>query len=475
MDESWAQRVYIATDEEFASLLTSADQEAVVILRYVQLWRRNTSAFRIAPNPRRTRLSSFDQVSREQRGQQWAMDMVLIVSEDCNLRCDYCSFSEFYPALRQHSQQLMDWSVAKKAIDLWFAIHDEPKRRAYTNKRLNLVFYGGEPLLNRNLVYRVAKYARANMRAPGELVISISTNLTLLRDEDLQRLKDLDIFLSVSLDGPQVEHDRHRHFVNGVSTFDVVHAALQKIRDFDPDYYDSRVRVQPTINGNSSVKVIQQFFEQKSSLPLRLQLVSLLRDMETCDFHKAYHYNPELFNQRMREVMDDYFERKIKRETFVKGDFLYGLFDEGLQTIFERLQQRGITNGMQTPNCIPGRKLAVFPNGTIHMCERICQDFPFGNVDSGLDEKAMVELMNHFLASLPNCETCWVGSLCSLCMAATGEEEEFRFGSRCDEIRSGISSSLAFLYSILEQRPDAFLSSELAAKQQWFAEKGVPV
>ncbi len=163
LDEAWARRVYAATtDEAFGALLAGVEPGVASRLRYVRLWRGQTAAFRTTPARPSSPLSSFDEVPRDQRAQSWAMDMVLVVSQACNLRCEYCTFSGFYPTFRTHSEQLMDWSVARKAIDLWFGIHDQPARQAYSDKRLNLVFYGGEPLTNRQVVRRTIDYARAN-------------------------------------------------------------------------------------------------------------------------------------------------------------------------------------------------------------------------------------------------------------------------------------------------------------------------
>ncbi len=103
---------------------------------------------------------------------------------------------------------------------------------------------------------------------------------------------------------------------------------------------------------------------------------------------------------------------------------------------------------------------------TIHMCERIGPGFAFGDIDSGLDEEAMVELINRFVASRPDCGDCWARSFCPICIAAAGEQGEFRFEERCTEVRSNLASNFSFLYSILERRPDAFCPPELA-QEEW--------
>lgn len=77
----------------------------------------------------------------------------------------------------------------------------------------------------------------------------------------LKFLRDEDIFLCVSLDGPEEEHDRYRVFEDGSKTAEIVFFdKLHMIREFDKEYYNTNVRFQPTINGNSDIKKVYDFF-----------------------------------------------------------------------------------------------------------------------------------------------------------------------------------------------------------------------
>lgn len=425
-------------------------------LRYLKLWRNSTPAFRTPHVNPQIHLTTFADAPLSVRGKIWMSDMILNVSEECNLRCEYCGFSPYYEALRNHSKISMSWEVARKAIDLFFFYNNAPVRHAYSDRLVNIVFYGGEPLLNRHVVKRAIEYALAQKASHYRLVLSVSTNLTAIQRDDIIFFRDNHVFLNASLDGPQAEHDRYRHFRNGRTTFGVVYSNLMEIRSFDKDYYDTYVRVIPTITGNTDIKAVYDFFEQgKDTLP-RIQTVSLLRDLFDCEFHKAHPIDRDWFRNRISLVCDEYFERKIQGEQFSRGDFLYALIDECLEGLFQRQHARTTNPDWCTATCMPGRKISVAVDGTIHMCERICEDFPIGGVESGLDDAKIIELANKYFASTPGCGQCWARRQCNVCHAAVGEFGRFNFATRCEGVRKDTLANLELLFSILERRVDAF-------------------
>jgi len=79
--------------------------------------------------------------------------ITLQLTQECNFRCKYCIYSEESNARqRNHSHQHMDWQTAKKAVDfLW--------RHSVDSNRINIGFYGGEPLLEITLIKKIVDYA----------------------------------------------------------------------------------------------------------------------------------------------------------------------------------------------------------------------------------------------------------------------------------------------------------------------------
>jgi uncharacterized protein len=130
----------------------------------------------------------------------------LNLAQACNLRCRYCYADEgrFHGAAR-----LMPEEVALSAIDRLLA-------ESARGERVTVGFIGGEPFLNRAVLYRAVAHARDRAAARGVRVgFSVTTNGTLLREEDVALLRENAFAVSVGLDGNAAVHDRHRPASDG--------------------------------------------------------------------------------------------------------------------------------------------------------------------------------------------------------------------------------------------------------------------
>lgn len=127
--------------------------------------------------------------------------LCLHVSHDCNLRCKYC-FAGTGPFGGQREQ--MSFEVGKAALDLLLA--NSGKRR-----QLEVDFFGGEPLLNFEVVKQLVEYGKtAATRLDKEIHFTLTTNGVALTEEVRQYLNDRQIAVVLSLDGRPEVNDRMR-------------------------------------------------------------------------------------------------------------------------------------------------------------------------------------------------------------------------------------------------------------------------
>jgi uncharacterized protein len=123
--------------------------------------------------------------------------MYLLVSQGCNLRCEYC-----FENPKNWQDELMSFDIAVKAIDLFFK-ESKPERK--------IIFYGGEPLLNKEVLTKAISLIREYDRKLNcTTVININSNGTLITSEIADFFKENNVNVAVSIDGPKEIHDKAR-------------------------------------------------------------------------------------------------------------------------------------------------------------------------------------------------------------------------------------------------------------------------
>ncbi|MEA3295822.1 MAG: radical SAM protein [Patescibacteria group bacterium] len=128
----------------------------------------------------------------------------LEITQNCNLRCKYCVYGEDYFYYRSRSNKEMEYEVTKKGIEYVFNIINERNK-----KEFSLSFYGGEPLLNFEIIKKIVKYSK-KLFNKWKLRFSITTNGTLIDEEIINFLILNNFQVLISLDGPKDVHDAKR-------------------------------------------------------------------------------------------------------------------------------------------------------------------------------------------------------------------------------------------------------------------------
>jgi len=135
--------------------------------------------------------------------------LYLLVSDGCNLRCTYC-FEEAPPLTSPFRSTQMTKETVVKALDLFATMatqHGNPRKK----KAIHL--YGGEPLMNREAVYKAVSYAnelKARGVLPDDCQIAIVTNGVLLNERDARFFVAHNVTVGLSIDGPALITDLYR-------------------------------------------------------------------------------------------------------------------------------------------------------------------------------------------------------------------------------------------------------------------------
>lgn len=150
----------------------------------------------------------------------------LHVAHDCNLRCNYCFAGT---GAFGGQRGLMDVATGKQAID--FVLEASAHR-----KHCEVDFFGGEPLLNYQMVKEVVRYGKEAAQAKGKTIkFTITTNGVLLSEEIQNFLEQEDISVVLSIDGRPEVHDRMRPYANGQGSYAQVAPRLQQFAAKRPE------------------------------------------------------------------------------------------------------------------------------------------------------------------------------------------------------------------------------------------------
>lgn len=266
--------------------------------------------------------------------------LYLISSTSCNLDCDYCFYrSSASKSLKHH--QNMSFDVAKKAlIDFKKIVENNVKDSNYWQQ---VTFYGGEPLLNKNMLYQAIPFVRENFDADTALVIN--TNGILIEDNDIKLFKDNNVEVQISLDGDKEPHDLHRKTQNGKPTYDIVISNIKKL-------LQNGVKVLPMITATNDN--IDNFSEK---------IYSIIKELGIND----YAVNVLITNSF--EVNDNYTEKLANEMLLAYQKFGNIASDYAFVELYNRLL--GVDKTLSKNSCGSSRKITVFPDGKVYACQAL--------------------------------------------------------------------------------------------------------
>ncbi|MEK3668919.1 MULTISPECIES: radical SAM protein [Paenibacillus] len=392
---------------------------------------------------------------------QGGIEQIIIeLTEKCNLRCKYCLYQEDNVDTRNFSKQDMDWEVARKALD--YISHN-------VGKELALTFYGGEPLVNFKLMKQCIEYSKSVM--PGvNIPVSFTTNLTLVTDEIAAYLATLDqCSVLCSLDGPEHVHDYFRVTVGGKGSF---HQALRGLKRL-VKAFEGKARHKLGINAvlcppysKPRFDEVNDFFKTLEWLPKDTKIDCSYVDTGTLDWSKLGHVKTTLGDGEF--YSDD--ERtdplgKWAEYTLDSDQDERGLAKELSQNKLLRIHNRVITDepllGIRMNGCcIPGRRrLYVTTDGKFKVCEKMANSPYIGDVEAGIDIDALNKYYfeEYTEKSIKHCSNCWAARLCSICYAPCYQEnglDEEKKQSQCYGERASMKMSLKRYHQLIEKSPE---------------------
>ena len=317
--------------------------------------------------------------------------MCLLVTMDCNLRCRYCFAEAGDYGMKK--RKLMSFETGKRALD--YLLENSGDR-----ENLEVDFFGGEPLMNFDVVKQLVMYGRSREKdfINKHFRFTVTTNGILLDDEKTDFINREMSNVVLSIDGRKEVNDRMRTHINGRGTYDEIIEKYKKLveKRKHQNYYVRGTFTKHNLDfTNDVLSLAEQGFKEISAEPV-------VADAKQ-DYALTERDLPAIFSEYERLAQAILVSDKQGKH-FNFFHFMIDL-DQGPCAI-KRL--RGCSSGNEY--------VAVTPDGDIYPCHQFVgvEKYRMGNIAEG---KIDSDIRNEFAAaniySKDDCKNCWAKFYCS--------------------------------------------------------------
>ena len=337
--------------------------------------------------------SELEEVQRRYHiGQPIISIIYLLLTDRCNFACSYCVIENAIPQGHRFSQ--MSPRTIRKGLDLFAqCLADNP----VDPQQKMVIFYGGEPLLNRRGFFAALEYIAALQERgilPSDLQKTLNTNGSLISGEVAKAIVEHGINVSISIDGPAALHDECRKYRSGRGTFYAALRGFRKLREIG-----AKVSVSCTIGGHNIATLSSEVF------PWIVQELGVqgLGFNLLCD-SPDYRLSSEEYVGQATEAIIEAFQ--IGRQL--------GVYEDRMMR-----KINAFVNGMVHPaDCAGcGRQLVISPDGKVGVCSAFTgsKEYFVGDVEGGFNpfmDEVFIEWSKRSPLMIPQCMKCEALGIC---------------------------------------------------------------
>ncbi len=315
--------------------------------------------------------------------------LCLHIAHTCNLNCSYCFASQ---GKYSGERALMSFETGKRALD--FLIENSGTR---TN--LEVDFFGGEPLMNFEVVKKLVEYARVREKEAGKnFRFTLTTNGMNIDDEVIDFANREMSNVVLSLDGRKEIHDRFRVDYSGKGSFDTIVPKFQKLVKArgGKNYYMRGTFTHANPDFVNDIKAM-----------LDLGFTELSMEPVVCaptDASALTSEDIEIVKGQYEELAELMLQRNSEGHPFTFYHYMIDL--TGGPCIYKKIS--GCGSGTEY--------MAVTPWGDLYPCHQFVGDekFKLGNIYDGVTNlKMREEFKGCNVYSHPECADCWAKLYCS--------------------------------------------------------------
>lgn len=361
-------------------------------------------------------------------------NITVFATNRCNLKCSYCYERE------NDAIDGTDMSLDTFKVGMRFFLS-----KFNTSKRINILFFGGEPFMNMPLVRdAVSNLKRIEKNKGIRFSYSVTTNGTIMNESILDFLLENNFSVIVSIDGFKENHDYYRPFINGRGSYLKILNTIDRVSRY------KKVVARVTLNDMDTD--IVKLYEDLRAAGIWEVHVTIVSKKSAKDYKWEETFKP--LRHRIKE-MEDYFIKNIGQKRIIRySDLLkylklihFGWRSDGNAKIFP---------------CSAGySSFSLAANGDIYLCHRFnnVAGMKLGNIREGMNlERRSKFLEEHYVSErLGACKTCWAAAFCGgtcyhTTFSSTGETNPINH-VHCAYTKEMVKSALNIYVSITpEQR-----------------------
>lgn len=303
------------------------------------------------------------------------MNYIIHLTEECNLKCKYC-----YEKNKSHGEIPFDYI---KNI-----INNESKNE---DRYSVITFYGGEPLLKKNLIRNTIEYVKAH-KIKKKFYYGITTNGIFLDDKFLKYMKKNNfVNVAYSIDGIEEAHNLNRVLHNGEGTYESVYKNAKKLLKYFKD------AVAMCVVTKNNIKYLSK--SVRHLINLGFSHVNILFD-----------YSEEWQEEDLVEIKKQYRDiGQVYYEMMVQEKNIFiPLVDEKIKTHIKN-------NYNCNKDCSFGIKsVNVGIDGKYYPCTQFVKNskYVIGNVKDGIDIEARAKLLERAHKEIDTCKDCFINRRC---------------------------------------------------------------
>lgn len=304
------------------------------------------------------------------------MNYILHLTNDCNLNCKYCYEKDKY------THQKLSFEKITALIDNEILNH---------SNSVGISFYGGEPLLEKEIIYKVVDYIN-KAKSKTKFLFNITTNGILLDDEFIKFMKK-NKFLNIgySIDGTKENHNLNRSSLNSTDTFDIIEKnAIKLLKNF-------KETIAMVVVTKNTINRLTENVEYLINLGFKVINLQF-------DFHANWTDKDLIVIKENYEKLADLYINKILQGTNIS----IPLFDDKIESYINNKYNCNDSCNLGT------KSVCVGADGNLYPCIQFVgnKKYVIGNCIDGISGNKLDHLSNKSHKELKICKECKVRKRC---------------------------------------------------------------